>query len=107
MGLFGRTRRPSTTRIAEGGSGSELPASNSAPLSKKKTNDDSLDLFGADSDESDDDATIDRYANGAAPDDVDALDEQQALDAESKKVSTLLSKVRTSRGTRSLLRSCS
>lgn len=103
MGLFGRTRRPSASRIAEGGpelsssraNGTNGPSSTSgssaaaAKSQKPKKTEDPLDLFGAGSDDSDDDATIDRYANG----DDEALDEQQALEAEGKKVSTLLSKV--------------
>ncbi|TYZ63340.1 hypothetical protein PybrP1_012879 [[Pythium] brassicae (nom. inval.)] len=102
MGLFGRRRRPSVTRVAEGGPEPPLPTTPSpssvAPAASaavpKKKPDESLDLFGADSDDSDDDATIDRYANGATPDDDDdAPDEQRALEAESKKVSTLLSKL--------------
>lgn len=108
MGLFGRARRPSTSRIAEGGpattDGSALAPGSSggkaatkyAQATTKKsaaaTTGESLELFGADSDDSDDDATIERYANGAAPD-RDEVDEQEALAAESKKVSTLLSKV--------------
>lgn len=107
MGLFGRNRRPSTSRVAEGGPDLSSSAGSAATgagakfqqaqpdeskpqKNAKKTTEDPLDLFGADSDDSDDDATIDRYANG---DGDEALDEQEALAAESKKVSTLLSKV--------------
>lgn len=101
MGLFSRRRRPSVTRIAEGG-GPEVPlpatplsSSAAAAAAATKKPDASLDLFGADSDDSDDDATIDRYANGATPDDSDdAFDDERAVEAESRKVTTLLSKVR-------------
>lgn len=114
MGLFGRNRRPSASRVAEGGpdlssSSSANAAANTSSSTtagtgavksqpqpheskqKVKKSEDPLDLFGADSDDSDDDATINRYANG--DDDGEPLDEQQALATESKKVSTLLSKV--------------
>lgn len=112
MGLFGRNRRPSASRVAEGGpdhsssSSANAAANTSSSITtgtaksqpqpheskqKAKKTEDPLDLFGADSDDSDDDATIDRYANG--DDNGELLDEQQELAAESKKVSTLLSKV--------------
>ncbi|GLE06894.1 hypothetical protein PINS_up016563 [Pythium insidiosum] len=96
MGIFNRSRRPSRSKVAEGGegllgdTGSRSTGAGAGAGSDTKQD---LSLFGADSDESDDDATIERYAGGAsAKDDGDDGDGAGA-DDESRKVSTLLSKL--------------
>lgn len=86
MGLLGR-RRGSANRVAEGGG--EAPASSSPVPTKPKQSGENLELFGADSDESDDEAAIARYL-----DDVEGENAEDAADAESRKVSVLTSKVR-------------
>lgn len=91
MGLLRRSRRPSTNRIAEGGDGSKdspvasspSPTKSEAPTAAAALSDD-LDLFGADSEASDDEATIARYAS------EHELNEED----EGKTVSALTSKVR-------------
>uniref|UniRef100_K3X146 EF-hand domain-containing protein n=1 Tax=Globisporangium ultimum (strain ATCC 200006 / CBS 805.95 / DAOM BR144) TaxID=431595 RepID=K3X146_GLOUD len=90
------------SRIAEGGPPDATPpkslpqitaqqdtsASTKTHAKEPSAKKDELELFGADSDESDDDATIDRYAGDGAGDVT-----EDAPDTESKKVSTLLSKL--------------
>jgi hypothetical protein len=87
MGLFGKKDRSS--RVAEGGGGA-LAAASPAAAPPPKGNTGSLELFGADSDESDDEATIDRYAKEGD----ESLDEEEAAEAEKRKVAVLNAKVR-------------
>ncbi|KAF4140172.1 Regulator of chromosome condensation (RCC1) repeat [Phytophthora infestans] len=88
MGLFGK--KGNGRRVAEGGGGTLAAASlpTAASPSKSKTGD--LELFGADSDESDDDATIERYAKDGGDEE---LDEKEAAEAEKRKVAVLNSKL--------------
>ncbi|GMF13549.1 unnamed protein product [Phytophthora lilii] len=93
MGLFGKKDRSS--RVAEGGGGAlaaASPAATSSTASAKGKNGDKMDLelFGADSDDSDDEATINRYAKDG---DDESMDEQEAVEAEKRKVAVLNSKV--------------
>ncbi|KAL4086684.1 hypothetical protein PRIC1_013746 [Phytophthora ramorum] len=91
MGLFGRKERQRTSsRVAEGGGGSlAAPSPSTAATSAKGKNGD-LDLFGADSDESDDEATIERYAKDGGD---ESLNEEEAAEAEKRKVAVLNSKL--------------
>ncbi|KAG7390019.1 hypothetical protein PHYPSEUDO_008981 [Phytophthora pseudosyringae] len=88
MGLFGK--KGNGSRVAEGGGGAlaSASASTAAPKGKNRDKPVNLELFGADSDESDDDATIDRYAK-----DGEERDEKEAAEAEKRKVAVLNSKV--------------
>ncbi|KAG6967192.1 hypothetical protein JG687_00004406 [Phytophthora cactorum] len=88
MGLFGK--KGNGSRVAEGGGGAlaTAPPSTAASPSKGKTGD--LELFGADSDESDDDATINRYAKDVGDEE---LDEKETAEAEKRKVAVLNSKL--------------
>jgi hypothetical protein len=89
MGLFKRGHR-----IAEGGGGAyTAPSSDGVDARKTKDAKEDLGLFGADSDDSDDDATIDRYANTATGEGVDGEEHDEGTDGESKKVSVLLAKL--------------
>ncbi|KAJ0393312.1 hypothetical protein P43SY_009980 [Pythium insidiosum] len=93
MGIFNRSRRPSRSKVAEGGEGlvgDAAPAAAGGGGGAGAASD--LALFGADSDESDDDATIERYAGGG-PSAMDDGDDAGEKDDESRKVSTLLSKL--------------
>lgn len=90
MGLFGK-KGNNGARVAEGGGGALAAASPSAAAAatptKGKGGD--LELFGADNEESDDEATIDRYAKEGD----ESMDEQEAAEAEKRKVAVLNSKV--------------
>ncbi|GMF41948.1 unnamed protein product [Phytophthora fragariaefolia] len=92
MGLFGR--KSSGARVAEGGGGALAAASPSTAGERtdakaKGADKMNLELFGADSDDSDDDATIDRYAK----DGDESMNEEEAAEAEKRKVAVLNSKV--------------
>ncbi|KAL3662934.1 hypothetical protein V7S43_011880 [Phytophthora oleae] len=92
MGLFGK--KGASSRVAEGGGGALATASPftaaSSPIGKHGDKTMDLELFGADSDESDDEATIDRYAKEGGDEE---LDEKDAADAEKRKVAVLNSKL--------------
>ncbi|KAG6574729.1 uncharacterized protein IUM83_10910 [Phytophthora cinnamomi] len=92
MGLFGK-KGNNAVRVAEGGGGAlamTSPSTAAATSEKSKDGDKmNLELFGADSDESDDEATIDRYAKEGDED----LDEEEAAEAEKRKVAVLNSKL--------------
>uniref|UniRef100_H3HCY8 EF-hand domain-containing protein n=1 Tax=Phytophthora ramorum TaxID=164328 RepID=H3HCY8_PHYRM len=91
MGLFGRKERQRTSsRVAEGGGGSLAAPSPSTAASSAKGKNGDLDLFGADSDESDDEATIERYAKDGGD---ESLNEAEAAEAEKRKVAVLNSKL--------------
>jgi hypothetical protein len=88
MGLF-KKNKSSVGRIAvNGGEAFASPSDKKKSEEYKKSKKDELELFGDDSDESDDDATIERYAGGAS-----AQDQVEDKEVESKRVSTLTSKV--------------
>ncbi|KAG7398420.1 hypothetical protein PHYBOEH_011122 [Phytophthora boehmeriae] len=87
MGLFGRKGR-----VAEGGGGTlgvTSDAANGDAKTGKSGGGRSLELFGADSDESDDEATIERYAK----DGDEEMDEKEAAEAEKRKVAVLNAKL--------------
>ncbi|OWZ15722.1 hypothetical protein PHMEG_00010582 [Phytophthora megakarya] len=88
MGLFSKK-----AKVAEGGGGALATASLfTAAVSKGKNGEKStdLDLFGADSDESDDEATIERYTKDGGDEE---MDEKQAAEAEKRKVAVLNAKL--------------
>ncbi|KAE8894166.1 hypothetical protein PF003_g21870 [Phytophthora fragariae] len=91
MGLFGK--KSNDARVAEGGGGAlavASPSTAAATSAKGKGGDKmNLELFGADSDESDDEATIDRYAKEGDQ----SMDENEAAEAEKRKVAVLNSKL--------------
>ncbi|RLN32591.1 hypothetical protein BBJ28_00026343, partial [Nothophytophthora sp. Chile5] len=105
MGFFTRKdRQRNSSRVAEGGGGGLADASSlssagtaspaaavvDAQASKKSALGMDLELFGADSDGSDDEATIDRYANVGGD---EGLGEEEAAEAEKRKVAVLNSKL--------------
>ncbi|KUF98154.1 UDP-glycosyltransferase 84A4 [Phytophthora nicotianae] len=88
MGLFGK--KGNGSRVAEGGGGALAAASPLTTASPLKGKSGDLELFGADSDDSDDDATIDRYAKDGGDEE---MDEKEAAEAEKRKVAVLNSKL--------------
>lgn len=107
MGLFGR-KRAASNRVAEGGgeeglsrgavpSGGGASSSSLVDRPKPKAAAESLDIFGADSDESDDDAAIAKYLDDVGDGNGD---DAQDIDAENRKVSVLTSKASLRNGSR-------
>ncbi|KAL8019641.1 putative serine/threonine-protein phosphatase with EF-hands [Plasmopara halstedii] len=84
MGRFGKGSLG--IRVAEGGGGMLVAAADSPIVNSNKSS--NFELFGADSDDSDDDATIDRYAKNGK-----VLNTSEASESEKKEMALINSKL--------------